>query len=387
MRTLSVLSAALSALLVAGLASAQESKPAPGTLQAELEELRKEADRLRNVDRRKLEDQLRQRREELAKEDDLAGTARAVAQAEAAYREKLKVDPKIQEAQKGVDETSQALEQTIRNEMAGDPGAKAARADLATAEDKLEDVGFQERLAGFLLSERRRRLERSAELEALREANRKADRDLREVRARAPAVVEAKRVLDETQQALTKAFQSLPEKKTYDQAQKAYMEALADCKELAEAGQAKEAAAKAFAEKVEEALAGDQKAKQQSEKLKAIAEQRAEAEEASRAAAKSLEDARRKVEHDSKAVAAARDAQRKALDVLRKATEENTKAERAGVAEARKALAEKVDAKMQADAQAGKIRQALDAVNKKYEALREKIRELDRKARQAPAKE
>ena len=387
MRTLSVLSAALSALLATGLASAQEAGAPPGAFQAELESLRKEADRLRNVERRKLEEQLRQRREELAKDDDLADSAKATAQAGAAYQEKLKADPKIQEAQKGVDEASQVLEQTIRDEMVRHPDAKAARAELAKAQDRLEETGFQERLAGFLLSEYRRRLERSPQLEAPREAGRKADRDLREIRAKVPAVAEAKRVLDEAQQALTKAFQALPEKKAYDQAQKAYMEAVANCRELAQARQAKEAAAKAFDEELQQALARDEEAKQESGKLKAIAEQRAKAEEASRAAEERMEDARRKVERDSKVVAAARAAQRKALDGLRKATDENTKDERSALAEARKALAEKIDAKMKADGKAGKIREALDEVNKKYEALRQKIRDLERKARQGAAKE
>ena len=158
MKRFIAISAVWAVLLSASTALAQADDAKPQESAAKLAALRAERSKLDREVRRGLFREYSKLRSELSSHEDLAPLKKQLKQAEEAYKLKVKDDEKIKAAAKEEQAAQEAVREATAKAVAGDTTLARFRQDLLHAERSLFDSGSIRRVAGFQLTEVRRRI-------------------------------------------------------------------------------------------------------------------------------------------------------------------------------------------------------------------------------------
>ena len=280
--------------------------------------------------------QLGDLRREIEKTEPVAAALKAAADAKRAYDAKVAASAKVAAARKAVDDATAAARAITDAEMSADHAVLEAQEALAALDDATFDAESQLRVAGFVMSEIRRKAARAADLKPLKAAEAKA----------------------------TEAFYAARQAN----------------KDVAAATAARAAASKAYEDALTAKVAASEAGQAQAKKIAELEAKVADARAAAEPALDRLQDAKAEVTRSSAKIARSRQPVDEATAALRDTLAAEAGPERAALDKATQALDETLRAKLDADPKVAALRKQLDG-------LRQEIREIATKTTQdGPAK-
>ncbi len=317
-------------------------------------------------------EQLRQLRRNLAKDADLAAAYKTLADAKAAYDQKVTSDPKVTAAAKAQTDATAAARQATDTALATNPEVVAAQKEITTASDAADDAESDLRIANYVQLEMKHKAARDPELKKLFAETTKADAAMRAVPGTAPslaapfkAVTDARRAYDEEKGAAQRT--------ALDSAQKALDEAVKGSKEAGEAKAARDTAQKAYDEHLLAKLNASPEGQAQVKKIQDLEQKVKDARAAAKTAGQKLIDAQAKATKSDPKIAEARTARESVTTDYRKAVDAATAAEKTAVDEAQKAVDTKLQSKLAADPKAAEIKKQIEDLSKQSHDLGEQI--------------
>ena len=289
-------------------------------------------------------EQMRQLRRTLAKDADLAAAYKTLADAKAAYDQKMTSDPKVTAAAK-------------------------AQTD-ATATDAADDAESDLRVANFVQTEMKRKAARDPELKKLLAETVKADAALRAVPSSAPALAAPYKAVTDAKRAF-EDDRSAAQRTALENAQKALDEAVKGSKEAADAKAARDAAQKTYEEHLQSKLTDSAEGQAQAKKIQDLEQKVKDAHAAGKTASQKLLDAQAKANKSDPKIAEARTARETVATDYKKALDTATATERAAVDTAQKAVDTKLQEKLAADPKAAEIKKQIETLSKEAHDLAE----------------
>lgn len=352
----------LTAAAVSPALAAPEDEAAARQLEAERSRLDRDV-------RRPLEAQLRELRDALAREGDLADARSALASAERGLQMRLESDPRIVEAGRARRAADEALAQAALAAAATDPDVADFKAQLAEAQAEADRAAAGHRAAALKFDEARRRLWEHAAMAPFSAKVTEADRARRSARETSPAILAARQRRDEARRAFDEKVKMLPEAKALAEAEKAYYSALATDEGIRAAEAQARAAREAQAKQLEALLASDAEAAAAQAEFKAAEETARLARDRVLDLRNMVRDAEREAALTAPEAVEARQAAEAAALAARQAADQATAAERQAVEAARAALAKAFQAKVASDPRVADLSRRIAEVRARTRAI------------------
>jgi len=342
----------------------------------QIKQLENEKRRLEREVRGPLYGKLREIRSKLVQEADMGNLRAAAAAARKPLDQKIKSDPEVGKAETVKNAASKALDQAVAVAVAADPGVAGFKKDLAAARAKMDEAGFEQRLAAFMLGEIRRSLSRSPQLREAADNAAKADRALRNLPQTHPQVAAARKALNDARKAYDEKTKSLPEYARMVQAQKAYDELMKTDPAAQAAAAERNRARKAYGDKLAAVVAADPDAKAQREKMRKAEQDMKDARAATGEIENKIRAATRDIATKHPKVAEARKRLNDAHNALRKVIAQQTAGEKKAFDAANKALNQKLEEKLKSDVEGAAVLAELKSVNEKIRDIQNQIRKV-----------
>ena len=347
----------LPVLMLASVAVGQEAEL---VIQLEAEKKKLQADR---DDLRK---QLGEIREKISEQADVAALRKAYEDAEAAYRKDEKENPAITDARQAEKDASKAYRDASDAAAAKDPGVKALQDQMDKASKTVAESDKQRHEIDKALFQVRRKLYKAEAVKALQAEADRESKAVRDLRDKDPDLAEQRDAMEAA-------------RKAYDQARRAFDKAVRDNPRVKEAEARQQAARKAVDAKVNELLATDPEAAPLLEKRKAAEQARDEARKTTGGMWKKVFDARRAAVNKDPDAAAARKAYDASRQTYHQTRQKATETTRKARDDARNSCDARVREMLTADPQGVDLETRLKAVDKRYNELRNRIRDLQKK--------
>ena len=357
---------AMAAILAAVPALAQQPAPAAPAGAVDVASLKAEREALESK-LLELDKQVREIRAQLAKKADLVELHKAVEAATAARDAKYATE-ELSAARKAREDARAAADKVMAALIAADPEGSALLAQMETARKAGNDAGTQQTEAADALREFRRKMVKDGALGKEAEQAAKAELAWRNLPKTDPALLAAKRAIDDAQQALDEKIKTLPEKQVLDAARNAYEQVLASSAAVKSAREARDAAVKAL----DEAATARVKAAPEGTALLAKIEQLTQQEQAARdaryAVQKKLTEIRKRL-RDNPAAADAQKQVEAADEAYQRIKDANLKAEEAALAAARNAYEDALSARLAAIPQAAEAQSQIKQISAQIKEL------------------
>ena len=315
-------------------------------------------------------EQMRQLRRTLAKDADLAAAYKTLADAKAAYDQKMTSDPKVTAAAKAQTDATATARQATDAALAANPDVVAAQKEVSTATDAADDAESDLRVANFVQTEMKRKAARDPELKKLLAETVKADAALRAVPSSAPALAAPYKAVTDAKRAF-EDDRSAAQRTALENAQKALDEAVKGSKEAADAKAARDAAQKTYEEHLQAKLTASPDGQAQAKKIQDLEQKVKDAHAAGKTASQKLLDAQAKANKSDPKIAEARTARETVATDYKKALDTATATERAAVDTAQKAVDTKLQEKLAADPKAAEIKKQIETLSKEAHDLAE----------------
>lgn len=336
--------------------------------------------------RAKLNEQLRQASDAVARLPELAAAKAQMDQARKILDANVAADPNVVEARKIRDAAEKAIADTLAAELAANEDIAGLHKEIAAAEDQADDIDFQIRLAKFILVEVRRRVEKDPAIVKMKQALADAEKQF----LNHPKLQEARKAVAAAQQALDEREKGTPKPPAlYDalqKAQRAY-DALQKSPELADARKPQEQAEKDLEDAIAARIAVHPMGAPQIKILDADQAALQDLHQTIQEKQGWLRNMQASIEKDNPRVAAARTAKDDAYKLYNQVLEHQAAAQHSGLDKLQQDYSKLLDSKVAADPAVLQIRKQLDEINAKFSDLNRQINAAEkfRRAHSSPA--